>query len=70
MVYKLVNGLVDIDCETFFTRAKTDKTRHCEHKLLIKYSATATRHNTVTNRAALLWNNLGENKISTDGNQF
>ena len=64
MVYKLVNGLVDIDCETFFTRTKTDRTRHSEHKLFIKYSKTATRHNTFSNRAALLWNNLGENTKS------
>ena len=55
-VYKLLNGLVEIDWQTFFTLSKSDKTRGSHRKLYIKYSKTSIRKNAFSNRAVPIWN--------------
>ena len=43
LVYKLLNGLVNIDWHDFFTMTKSDITRGAKHKLFVRYSRTSMR---------------------------
>ena len=64
LIYKLMNGLVDIDWHCFFTLTKTKITRGSKHKLFIKYSKTSIRKNTFSNRSVPVWNALNDNTKS------
>ena len=61
LIYKLMNGLVDIDWHCFFTLTKTKIIRCSKHKLFIKYSTTSIRKNTFSNRSVPVWNALNDN---------
>ena len=49
-VYKLLNGLVEVDWQT----------RGSHRKLYIKYSKTSIRKNAFSNRAVPIWNALSD----------
>ena len=61
LVYKIMNGLVDIDWTHFFTLTRSEITRGSKHKLFIEYSRTNTRKYTFSNRTVTLWNALSDN---------
>ena len=63
-VYKLMNGLVNIDWHDFFTMTKSDITRGAKHKLFVRYSRTSMRKYTFSNRAVPVWNEISANTKS------
>ena len=70
LVFKILNGLIDMDWREFFIKA-TATTRHSELKLYIKFSRTNTRKYTFSNRTAPIWNSLtGNTKSATSVNNF
>ena len=65
-VFKLINGLDDLDWKDFFTKSRTDITRLSQYNLFITYSRTNTRKFAFGNRAAPMWNKLSETTRSVD----
>jgi hypothetical protein len=56
--YKIFNGLVDIQWDTFFTSPQYTSTRNADGKIFVTRSNTNLRKNCYSNRVANLWNNL------------
>ena len=50
-VYKLLNGLEEVDWQIFGTLSKSDNTRGSHRELYIKYSKTSIKKNAFINRA-------------------
>ena len=69
-VYKLLNGLVEVEWQTFFTLSKSDRTR-CSHRKVYNYSKTSIRKTAFSNRAVPIWNALsGVTKLVLSVNNF
>ena len=58
-VFEIINEIVDLKFEDFFTTTKLDSTRHSEHKLYyVHFTKTKTRKYAFINRVAPTWNSL------------
>ena len=57
-VFKIINGLDDLNWRDFFIKAVSNVTRHSEHKLFVRYSRTNKRKNTFSIRVVPVWNGL------------
>ena len=55
-VFKIINGIDDINCEKFFESTDYDGTRNSYNKLYIKYARTQSKKCTFSRRTAPVWN--------------
>ena len=61
MLYKLINGLIDIDPSSIIQIKTNNITRGHSKRLLIDKARIDLRRNLLKNRVASVWNNLDEN---------
>ena len=55
-VFKIINGIDDINCEKFFEFTDYDVTRNSYKKLYIQYARTESKKCTFSRRSAPVWN--------------
>ena len=55
-VFKIINGIDDINFETFFEFTQYDGTRNSYKKLYIQYARTQSKKCTFSRRSAPVWN--------------
>ena len=65
-VFKIINGLDDLNWIYFFIKAVPNVTKHSEHKLFVRYSRTNKRKNTFSIRVVPVWNGLCQAPKSAD----
>ena len=65
-VFKIINGLDDLNWRDFIIKAVSNVTRHSEHKLFVRYSRTNKRKNTFSIRVVPMWNGLCQATKSAD----
>ena len=65
-VFKLINGLDDLNWKDFFTKSRTDITRLSQYNLFIAYSIINRIQFAFGNMAAPMWNKLNETTRSVD----
>ena len=64
MIFKLINGLIDIDPSSII-QIKTNNITRCHSKrLLIDKARIDLRRNLLKNRVASVWNNLDDNIVN------
>ena len=69
--YKIMNGVDDVDVNTFFSFPLTQVTRNSEGKLYMKHSSTNRRKYCFSNRVIFIWNSLPTNiKFAQNVNSF
>ena len=56
--YKIIFGLIDIDCSRFFTVTPNETTRGHAYKLFVHHSRVDIRKHFFCNRAVKVWNSL------------
>ena len=59
-VYKIMNGMDNVDWHDFFENAAVNITRRSKNKLFVKFSRTNKRKNTFSNRDVPTWNALAD----------
>ena len=59
-VYKIMNGMDNLDWHDFFEKAAVNITRRSNNKLFVKFSKTNKRKNAFSNRFVPTWNALAE----------
>ena len=64
MIYKLINGLVDIDYSSILNIKTNSSTRGNSQCIIIDNSCLDVRRNSVNNRVAKQWNRLDESIIN------
>ena len=64
MLYKLINGLIDIDPSSIIQIKTNNITRGHSKRLLIYKTRIDPRRNLLKNRVASLWNNLDDNIVN------
>lgn len=61
MTYKIIFGLVDVNCQSFFTLRNNSITRGHDYKLAVENFKLNCRKNFFSIRVANVWNSLPEN---------
>ena len=71
-MFKIMNGIDDLDKQHFFESSKYDRTRNSGDKIFIQHSKTNTRKFSFSRRVAPLWNTklTPKTKLSTNLNTF
>ena len=64
MLYKLINGLIDIDPSSIIQIKTNNFTRGHSKRLLIDKARIDLRRNLLKNRVASVWNNLDDNIVN------
>ena len=64
MLYKLINGLIDIDPSSIIQIKTNNITRGHSKRLLIYNARIDLRRNLLKNRVASVWNNLDDNIVN------
>ena len=64
MLYKLINGLIDIDPSSIIQIKTNNITRGHSKRLLIDKARIDLRRNILKNRVASVWNNLDDNIVN------
>ena len=59
-VYKIMNGMDNLDWHDFFEKAAVNITRRSKNKLFVQFSRTNKRKNAFSNRVVPTWNALAE----------
>ena len=59
-VFKIINGIDNLDCHKFFSFASTSRTRGHKHKLLKSRSRIDIRKHSFSQRVVNKWNELPE----------
>ena len=57
-MYKMVNGLVDVNYKDIFVMNNNERTRGHNFKLSMQRSVSEIRRNFLTSRVVVPWNNL------------
>ena len=70
-VFKIMNGMVDLDVNYFFSFSPIESTRNSYEKIFIQHSSSNIRKYCFSNRVASTWNSLPSNyKSAQTINQF
>ena len=64
MLYKLINGIIDIDPSSIIQIKTNNITRGHSKRLLIDKARIDLRRNLLKNRVASVWNNLDDNIVN------
>ena len=64
MIFKLINGLIDIDPSSIIQIKTNNITRGHSKRLLIDKARIDLRRNLLKNRVASVWNNLHDNIVN------
>ena len=64
MIFKLINGLIDIDPSSIIQIKTNNITRGHSKRLLIDKARIDLRRNLLKNRVASVWNNLDDNIVN------
>ena len=64
MLYKLINGLIDIDLSSIIQIKTNNITRGHSKRLLIDKARIDIRRNLLKNRVASVWNKLDDNIVN------
>ena len=64
MLYKLINGLIDIDPSSIIQIKTNNITRGHSKRLLIDKARFDLRRNLLKNRVASVWNNMDDNIVN------
>ena len=65
-VYKIINGIGDLDCHDFFVKVNTNRTHHSYQKLFVKYCRTNKIKYYFSIRVVPKWNQLSDITKSTE----
>ena len=65
-VYKIINGIDDLDCHYFCVKVNTNRTRHSYHKPFVKYCRTNKIKYYFSTRVVPKWNQLSDITKSTE----
>ena len=65
-VFKIINGLDDLNWRDFCINAVSNVTRQSEHKLFVRYSRNKKIKNTFSIRVEPVWNGLCQTTKSAD----
>ena len=64
MLYKIINGLIDIDPSSIIQIKTNNITRGHSKRLLIDKARIDLRRNLLKNRVVSVWNNLDDNIVN------
>ena len=64
MIYKLINGLIDIDPSSIIQIKTNNITRGHSKRILIDNARIELLRNLLKNRVASVWNNLDDNIVN------